>query len=78
MLRIEWTEPVQFLNYFRADSLRLVILWPAMHHAMANRSQGVAPAAFGNPIHQSAHRRRGIRRRHRPRKVVGLVYTFHS
>ena len=26
MLRIEWTEPVQFLNAFRGDSLRLAIL----------------------------------------------------
>ncbi len=77
MLRIEWTEPVQLLNHFRSDSLRLAILRPAMHHAMPHRGQCITPAAFLDPIHQSAHRHRVIRRRHRPRKVVRLVQAFH-
>ena len=64
MLRIEWTEPVQLLNHFRSDSLRLAILRPAMHHAMPHRGQCITPAAFLDPIHQSAHRHRVIRRRH--------------
>ena len=37
MVRIEWTEAAQFLNHFRSDSLRLVILRTAIHHAMPNR-----------------------------------------
>ena len=77
MLRIEWTEPVQLLNHFRSDSLRLAILRPAMHHAMSHRGQCITPDAFLDPIHQSAHRHRVIRRRHRPRKVVRLVQAFH-
>jgi len=64
MLRVEWTEPVQLFNHFRGDLLRPAILWPAMHHAMAHRSQGIAPAALLDPIHQSAHRHRVIRRSH--------------
>ena len=77
MVRIEWTEPVQLRNHFRSDSLRLVILRPAMHHAMSNRGQCVTPDAFLDPIHQSAHRHCVIRRRHRPRKVVRLIRAFH-
>ena len=49
MLRIEWAEPVQFLNHFRSDSLRLAILRPAMHGAMPGRSHCVMPAAFLDP-----------------------------
>jgi len=49
MLRIEWAEPVQFLNHFRSDSLRLAILRPAMHDAMPGRSHCVMPAAFLDP-----------------------------
>ena len=64
MLRIEWAEPVQFLNHFRSDSLRLAIFRPAMHHAMPGRGQCVMPAVFLDPIHQNAHRHRVIRHRH--------------
>ena len=64
MLRIEWTEPVQLLNHFRSDSLGLAILRPAMDHAMPHRVQCITPVVFLDPIHQSAHRRRVIRRRH--------------
>ena len=64
MLRIEWAEPVQLLNHFRRDSLRLAILRPAMHHAMSHRGQCITPDAFLDPIHQSAHRHRVIRRRY--------------
>ena len=51
MVRIEWTEATQLLNHFRSDSLRLVILRAAIHHAMPNRDQCVTPAAFLDPIH---------------------------
>ena len=64
MLGIERTEPAQLLNHFRGDPLRLAEFRPAMHHAMPHRRQCVMPAAFLDPIHQSAHRRRVIRRRH--------------
>ena len=77
MLRVEWTEPVQLLDHFSSDSLWLAILRPAMHHAMSYRSQCITSAAFLDPIHQSAHRRRVIRRRHWPREVVRLVQAFH-
>ena len=77
MLGIEGAEPVQLLNHFRGDALRLAVLRPAMHHAMPHRGQGFTPAAFLDPIHQSAHRRRVIRRRHRARKVVRQVRALH-
>ena len=77
MLGIERTEPVQLLDHFRRDALRLAVLRPAMHHAMPHRGQRIAPDAFLDPIHQHAHRRRVIRRRHRPRKVVRRVHAFH-
>ena len=64
MLRIEGTEPVKLLDHFRGDSLRLAILRSAMHHAMPNRGQCITPDTFLDPIHQSAHRHRVIRRRH--------------
>jgi len=64
MLRIEWTKPLQLINHFRSDSLGLAILWPAMHHTMPHRGQCITPAAFLDPIHQSAYRHRVIRRRH--------------
>ena len=43
---IEWTEPAHLLNHFRCDSLRLVILRPAIHYTMPNRGQCITPAAF--------------------------------
>ena len=69
MLGVEGTELVQLLDHFRGDSLRLAILRPAVHHAMPDRGQCIAPGAFVDPVHQSAHRRRVVRRRHGPRKV---------
>ena len=64
VLRIEWSEPVQILNHFRSDSLRLAILGPAVHHAMPHRSQCITPAASLDPIHQGAHRSGVIRSLH--------------
>ncbi len=64
MLGIEGTEPVQLLDHFRRDPLRLAVLRPAMHHAMPHRGQCITLGAFLDPIHQSAHRHRVIRRRH--------------
>ena len=77
MLRIEWTEPVQLLDHFRGDLLRLAIFRAAMHHAMPHRGQCVTPAVFLDPLHQSADCRRVIRRRHRPRKIVRRVRALH-
>jgi hypothetical protein len=48
-----------------------------MHYAMPHRSQSITPAALFDPIHQSAHRYRVIRRCHWPRKIVRLAYAFH-
>ena len=76
MLRIEGTEPVQLLNHFRGDLLRLAIFRAAMHHAMPDRGQS-HPAMFLDPLHQSADCHRMIRRRHRPRKIVRRVRAFH-
>jgi hypothetical protein len=45
---------------------------------MPHCGQCITPAAFLDPIHQSAHRRRVIRRRHQSRKVVSLVQAFHA
>ena len=77
MVRIEWTEAPQLRNHFRSDSLRLVILRPAMNHAVPNRGQCAPPAAPLDPIHQSAHRHCVIRCRHESRKVVRLIRAFH-
>jgi hypothetical protein len=44
---------------------------------MPHRGQCITPAAFLDPIHQSAYRYRVIRRRHQPRKVVRLVQAFY-
>ena len=60
MVGIERTELLQFRNHFRGNSLRLVILRSAMHHAMPHRGQCVVPAALLDPIHQNAHRLRVI------------------
>ena len=62
VVRIKWTEPAQFLNHFRGDSLRLVILWSAIDHAMPNCGQSITPVTLLNPIHQRAHCYRVIRR----------------
>ena len=74
---IEWAEPAQFLNHFRSDSLRLVIFRSAIHHAMPNCGQSITPMMLLNPIHQSAHCYRVIRRRQHARKVVRLIHTLH-
>ena len=60
MVRIKWTELLQIGDHFRSNSLRFVILRPAMHHAMPDRGQRVAPAALLDPIHQKAHSYRVI------------------
>jgi|GEM_PF-4360880 len=44
---------------------------------MPHRGQCIAPAVFLDPIHQSARRRRVIRRRHEPRIVVRVVQACH-
>jgi hypothetical protein len=77
MLRIEGTEPVQLLDHFRGDLLRLAIFRAAMHHAVPHRGQCVTPAVFFDPLHQGADCRRMIRRRHRPRKIVRRVRALH-
>ena len=64
MVGIEWTEPVQLLNHLRGDPLWLVIPWSAVHHAMSHRSQCLTTAALLDPIHQSGHGHRVIRRSH--------------
>jgi hypothetical protein len=47
-----------------------------MHHAMPHRGQCITPAAFLDPIHQSAHRRRVIRRRHGREKLSAWFKPF--
>ena len=61
MFRVERAELMQFLNHLRRDPLRLPILWPAMHDAMADRRQFAALNSFLDPIHQHIHRRRVVR-----------------
>ena len=73
MLGIERAEPPQFLDHGRGDDLRLAVVRPAMHHAMPDSRQRVAPAAFLDPVHQHADRRRVIRRGHSARKAVRRV-----
>jgi hypothetical protein len=78
MVRIKWTEFLQLSNHFRSNSLRFVILWPAMHHAMPDRGQCVGPAALLDPIHQKAHGYRVIWRLDWARKVVCLARCLYA
>jgi len=64
MLRIEWGHLTQILDHSPGDQLRVRVLRSAMHHAMPHRGQCITPEPFLDPIHQSAHRRRVVRRRH--------------
>jgi hypothetical protein len=73
MLRIEGAEPVQFLDHFRGELLRLAIFRAAMYHAVPHSGQCVMPAVFLDPVGQGTHRRIVVRRRHWSRKIVCRV-----
>ena len=76
MLGVERAEAVQLLEHRCRDSLRLDVLWPAMHDAVPHGGQRVVPRMLFDPVHERAHGHGVVGPRHRARTRADVLQAL--